>query len=430
MGHGSASLGNIRRDYYPAMTGRRSALALMCGFVAVAIVALVAIGAGFRPLVPGASGLVTGAPAASSPVPAPTPFNPTETLAPRPTVRAVPPGSTPGLVPAIHATYAQLIGQKLVITMEGRTPSAHLLGRVKRGEIGGVVLLSSNIRTRAGLIALTGKLQAAAAAGGQATLLIAVDQEGGSVKRVPWAPPTLTVPEMGRLGSVSVARTQGAKTGAALRKLGINVDFAPVADVPRSTASFMYQQGRTFSFNAKRTAALADAFAAGLASRGILATMKHFPGIGLAKRNTDRYVDTIRASTTALSADLRPYRKAIGHDIPLIMLSNATYTAYDHASAAGWSRAVAVRLLRRVLGFTGVSITDSLSGTANARGVTVTSLAVRAAIAGTDMILVTGSESASRGVYATLLADARDGSIPLATLRASYGRILALKSSL
>ena len=314
--------------------------------------------------------------------------------------------------------------------MAGLRPSASLLGRVRRGEVGGVILLAANISTRAALISLTGRLQAAAVAGGQPTLLIAVDQEGGSAKRVSWAPPTLTVPQMGHLGSTSVARSQGAKTGAALHALGINVDFAPVADVPRSTASFIYQQGRTFGFNSTLTAALADAFASGLGSRGVMATMKHFPGIGLAIRNTDHFVDTVTASEAALAPDLRPYRKAIGHDIPMIMLSNVTYTAFDSVNAAGWSHAIAVTLLRDELGFTGVTITDSLSGTGHARGLTVKVLAYRASVAGTDMILMTGKETSSAHLYTSLLAQATEGSIPRATLQASYDRILALKAGL
>ena len=331
---------------------------------------------------------------------------------------------------ATAPTLGQLIGQKLVVRMDGVTPSADLLGRIKRGEVGGVILLGFNITTRTALIALTGKLRAAAAAGGQPPLLIAVDQEGGSVKRIPWAPPTLSPPEMGQIGSTLVARSQGADTGTALHGLGINVDLAPVADVPGSTASFMYQAGRTWSFNASRTAYLADAFASGLESKGVVPTMKHFPGIGFATKNTDAYVVTIRASATELAPGLRPYRLSISHHIPLIMLSNATYTAYDSHFAAGWSRAISVTLLRRTLGFAGVTITDSLDGTAKARGLSTAHLALRAAQAGTDMILTTGSEATSRGVYATLLLDAQNGTIPTATLRASYDRILALKAGL
>ena len=232
------------------------------------------------------------------------------------------------------------------------------------------------------------------------------------------------------MNSASVARDQGAKAGAALRGLGINVDFAPVADVPASTTSFMYRAGRTWSFNATRTAVLADAFASGLESKGVRATMKHFPGIGFATRNTDAYVVTIGATQAALAPGLLPYRTAIAHHIPLIMLSNATYSAYDTINAAGWSRAIQVNLLRQTLGFTGVTITDSLDGTAHARGLPTGLLAVRAARAGTDMILMTGSEASTRAVYATLLADAKSGYIQTDRLRASYTRILALKAGL
>jgi beta-N-acetylhexosaminidase len=327
-------------------------------------------------------------------------------------------------------TYAQLIGQKLVVRMDGTTPSADLLGRIKRGEVGGILLFGFNITTKTALIALTAKLRAAAAAGGQPPLLIAVDQEGGSVKRIPWAPPTLSPPQMGRIDLASVARSQGASTGSALHALGIDVDFAPVADVPATTASFMYREGRTWSFSALHTAVLADAFASGLESKGVVPSMKHFPGIGFATRNTDAYVVSIGMSTTRLAPGLRPYRTAIGHHIPLIMLSNATYPAYDPYNAAGWSHAIGTTLLRGTLGFTGVTITDSLNGTARARGLFPSTLALRAARAGTDMILLTGTESTTRAAYTRLLNAAKAGTISRTRLLASYNRILALKAGL
>ena len=144
----------------------------------------------------------------------------------------------------------------------------------------------------------------------------------------------------------------------------------------------------------------------------------------------DASVVTINASKAALEPGLLPYRTAIGHDVPIIMLSNATYTAYDATHAAGWSRAIGVTLLRDELGFTGVTITDSLDGTAHARGLSTLSLAIRAATAGTDMILVTGSEASTRSVYTTLLENAEKGAISRTVLRASYDRILALKARL
>ncbi len=337
------------------------------------------------------------------------------------------------ITPAVASTaptLGQLVGQKLMVAMSGTTPSADLLGRIGRGEVGGVILFGSNVTTAAALTSLTSKLRNAAAAGGQPPLLIATDQEGGSVKRIRWAAPTLSVPQMGTLDSASTAYAQGKATGIDLACAGINNNLAPVADVPSSTASFMYQQGRTWSFSASVTATLSDAFTSGLEAGYDVPAMKHFPGIGLATHNTDTNVVTITSSKTTLAPGLLPYQKAISHHIPLIMLSNATYTAYDSANAAGWSHAISVGLLRTTLGFTGVTMTDSLSGTAAARGVSATSLAVKAAKAGTDMILLTGSEASTKATYASLLVDAQNGTIPLSTLQTSYARISAMKASM
>jgi beta-N-acetylhexosaminidase len=397
----------------------RSAPRPLTAIAAILVAALVA-GCGFPVL-------ARGPRTAASPAPSPATSSvgstgPTATATPRPTpiARGVP-----------TTSLTQLVGQKLIVAMDaGATPSAALLGRIRRGEVGGVILFGRNVTTAGALRALTTKLRDGAQAGGQPQLLIAVDQEGGSIKRIPWAPPTLSPPQMAADGRASTARSQGAATGLALRGLGINVDLAPVADVPSSTSSFLYKQRRTFSFNAAVTTSLADAFAAGLQSEGVIAAMKHFPGLGRATLNTDTNVVTIRAGAATLAPGLRPYEGAIGHGLRLVMLSNATYSAYDPDNAAGWSRTVSNGLLRTVLGFRGVTITDSLDGTAHARGVSTASLALRAARAGTDLILVTGSEAESGAVFTALYDAARAGTVARTTLLASYARIRDLKAGL
>jgi beta-N-acetylhexosaminidase len=322
-------------------------------------------------------------------------------------------------------TLAQLVGQKLAVSMNGTTPTASLLRRVRRGDVGGVIVHRFNFRSSADLRRTTRGLQIAAAAGGRPRLLIAVDQEGGDVKTVPWAPPTLAPADMG-----GRAHEQGRSTGLSLRALGINLDLAPVADVPASRASAVYRQGRTWSFDPLATSRGTSAFAAGLRDGGAVATVKHFPGLGLALRNTDRALVRIRASRSRLAPGLVPFRGAIRGGVPVVMLSNAIYDAYDPVNAAGWSRAIATTLLRRELGFTGVSITDSLDGAARVRGIPPNGLAIGAANAGTDLILLTGSEAATRDVYTALLRSAQSGRIGRVTLEASYRRILRLKARL
>ena len=327
--------------------------------------------------------------------------------------------------PSAAPTLAQLVGQKLVVSMNGTSPSPSLLRRVRRGDVGGVIVHRFNFASAAQLRRITRALQAAAVGGGRPRLLIAVDQEGGKVKTVSWAPPSLAPARMGLQ-----ARAQGARTGAALRALGVNVDLAPVADVPRSRASAVYRQGRTWSFDAEETARRAGEFALGLRDAGELATIKHFPGLGLARRNTDRALVRIAAPSGRLAPGLTPFRRAIRGGVPLVMLSNAVYGAYDPANAAGWSRAISTELLRRRLGFTGVSITDSLDGAAHVRGIPPNGLAIGAANAGTDLILLTGSEAATRDVYTSLLRAAQHGRIARPTLESSYRRILRLKARL
>lgn len=340
------------------------------------------------------------------------------------------PTAAPTATPLPEAELARMIGQKLIVRIDGLAPSQDVLGRVRRGEIGGVILFGFNIRDAAQVTALTDALHAAADEGGQPRLLVAVDQEGGGVKRIPWAPPDRTPAALGRDGRAATARAEGVATGRALRALGITLDLAPVADVPADGDGFMARAGRTYAADPEVTARVAVAFAEGLESAGVLPAMKHFPGIGMVARNTDRHVVTVRASRDDLEPDLVPYRAAIARDVPLVMLSNATYAVLDADAAAGWSRAIGHDLLRGELGFTGATITDSLDGTANARGVRAYDLAERAAIAGTDLLLLTGSEGTTRRVFEDLVRTAVAGDIPAETLVASDARIAALKARL
>ena len=110
------------------------------------------------------------------------------------------------------------------------------------------------------------------------------------------------------------------------------------------------------------------------------------------------------------------------------MLSNATYTAWDRTNAAAdWSRAIATDLLRTELGFRGVTITDSLNGTAAARGVSPRALASKSISAGVDMVMFTGRESGTSAAFGYLLDRAEAGAYDLTELRASYDRIVALR---
>jgi beta-N-acetylhexosaminidase len=327
-------------------------------------------------------------------------------------------------VSAPEPSIRELVGQKFVVAMKGSSPSRALLARIRRGEVGGVILFGANVLNRAQLARSVATMQQAARTSGRAPLLIATDQEGGEIRRIPWAGPALATSELGRLGPVRI-REEARAAGLQLRSVGINVDFAPVADVP-TRGSFMALERRTFASDPGGVAAGATAFARGLESARVAAAVKHFPGIGRATRNTDRTAVTVPTTLAELTRiDLLPFRRAFAAGVPMVMISNASYPALD-AKPAVWSPRIQA-LLRRTLGFEGVTITDSLDGAAASRGRPIEQVASLAAQAGIDLVLITGSEAASNSAYESVVRAAERGKIPVAGLRRSYARIIALK---
>ncbi len=103
------------------------------------------------------------------------------------------PQATAGGIPV---AAAKLLGQRIMVGLPGTMAGSGLLGQIKRGEVGSVILFAQNISNRTQLRALSTSLQRAARAGGNPRLLIAVDQEGGIVKRLTNGPPDLAPPQL------------------------------------------------------------------------------------------------------------------------------------------------------------------------------------------------------------------------------------------
>jgi beta-N-acetylhexosaminidase len=339
------------------------------------------------------------------------------------------PVTAAGVEAARTPSPSALVGQRIMIAMTGTAPAPELLREVGAGVVGGVVLYGANVRSAGQLRNLTGRLQAAARRGGRPRLLIAVDQEGGLVKRLQFAGPTLSQPVIGARGAAT-AEAQGRLTARGLRAAGINLDIAPLADVPRRRSAFIWREHRAYSFASRRVAAAATGFAAGLGRGGVAATFKHFPGLGRALTDTDRVPAIIHGSRASFAPDLRPYRTAFARGLPpVVMLATARYPAWDGARPVPWSPRIVGGLLRRELGFRGVTMTDSLNAASAANLRPPLSAGLATARAGTDVVLFS-DPAAGRAVHRVLLAAALDGRLSRRNLLASYTRILALKRHL
>lgn len=333
-----------------------------------------------------------------------------------------PPVEVAGTLPA-----PRLAGQRVLAGVSGTDVSHGLETAIGEGRLAGVVLFADSFPSRAAGRRLIARLQAIRRPPAlRDPLLIMVDQEGGLVKRVGGAP-AVSAAEMGERGA-AFSREQGRRTAANLRDLGVNVDLAPVLDVPRP-GGIIAATDRGFGSTAQRVAATAIPFAAGLRSGGVAATGKHFPGFGAAPENTDFAVQRIGLSKRALRrVDEVPYRAFAGIGGDLVMLSTAIYPAFSPDPAA-FSRPVATGELRTRLGFEGVSVTDALDTVAVRAFGGPAKAAVAAAAAGSDLLLFTDLAPAQRA-WRALVAKLRAGALDREAFDASVQRVLDLRHEL
>ncbi|MGH2956276.1 MAG: glycoside hydrolase family 3 N-terminal domain-containing protein [Solirubrobacterales bacterium] len=335
--------------------------------------------------------------------------------------------------PAVDPALAQLqprqlAGQRLVCGFQGTTLPGVLRQQLAAGELAGVILFERNIRSVGQARALTAELQAIERpAPLDAPLITAVDEEGGSVSRIPGAP-RASAAAIGARGP-GFARRRGAAVGELMVRAGLNVDLAPVLDVARK-GGFIIRQRRSFGSRAGRVSVVGVAFAQGLRDAGVAATAKHFPGLGSTPDNTDLRPATIRLPAGRLRrVDEAPFVAFARAGGKLVMVSSARYPRLGAGVPASQSRATATTELRDRIGFEGVSITDALEG----KGAQVTGpprkVALRVARAEVDILLYGSCNTAVRAREALGRA-LRDGRLQRAPFEQSVARILALRAQL
>jgi beta-N-acetylhexosaminidase len=310
----------------------------------------------------------------------------------------------------------QQVGQVTISSFPGSARPEYIRRRLRARETAGVILFGSNAGDRATWRRLTRQIQEA----GHGRALIMVDQEGGDIRTVSHVGPSSGQPFQGPPAAVRrLART----TGRGLRSAGVNVNLAPVADVPRPGS---VMATRSFIGDERDVAARTRAAIRGLRDARVAATAKHFPGLGGATVNTDDAPATVR---TPIARDLVPFRAAIAEGVSLVMLSHASYPELDSRRIASQSRAIVTDRLRRRLRFDGVIVTDSLEAQAVLARSGVADAAERSIRAGADLILMTGSASWN-DVFPHLLAEARTDRAFRERIRDSAARVLALKRAL
>jgi beta-N-acetylhexosaminidase len=330
-----------------------------------------------------------------------------------------------------HLSVEQAVGQMLMSHVSGQTASSRLLSRVRDGQVGSVILYRENIYSNSQLARLTASIQQAARAGGNPLVFIGIDQEGGLVKRLHDAPPTLSAQQMGATANpFAVARSQGRATGVHLRRLGVNVDFAPVADIPSTANNFLHD--RAFGHTRTAVVAAASGFAQGLAEGHIAGSAKHFPGLGAAgARDSDFTVVSIDASKRRLQESYAPYlaMAQLGSAVaPMVMISDAIYPNLDSSRLPA---VLSKRIVQGQLAVAGmgerVTITDDLEVPSVRR---YPGAAVKAVLAGDDVLMFAQHEAGSERAYRAIKAAVANHTIPESIILAAAKKIIQLKQNL
>jgi beta-N-acetylhexosaminidase len=266
---------------------------------------------------------------------------------------------------------------------------------------------------------------------GDVGLLVAADQEGGEVHQLRGEGFTRP-PSAKEQATMSSAALTKAATGWAreLKAAGVNVNLAPVTDtVPKSIGRAnepIGRYGRQYGSDPATVERASAAFLEGMLAGGVEGTVKHFPGLGRIRNNTDFNSTGITDDVTdANDPFLQPFAAGVKAGAGLVMVGSARYSKLDPKVPAMFSAPIVTDLLRGDLGYDGVVITDDVNAQA-VRSTPAPQRAVRFIDAGGDIVL-TGNASVAPGMIAAVKAKAADDPAFAAKVDASVQRVVTLK---
>jgi beta-N-acetylhexosaminidase len=325
-----------------------------------------------------------------------------------------------------------LIGQKLLLAFRGKENlSPEIVQAFQKYHPSGVTLFRPfNMESPAQIKSLTQSLQNLARELGLPPLLIATDQEGGQLMAFGDGTPLPGNMALGATRSPELARKAGKVLGRELAALGINVNYAPCADVNINPNNPVVGV-RSFGEDPNLVGELAAAMVEGIQSQGVVATVKHFPGHGDTASDSHHGLGTVPHSRERLHAvELTPFRSALQADAKLVMTAHLGIPSIDgeNAPPATLSPNIITGLLRQELGYNGVVITDAMDMRAIRQGELLREDCLRAAQAGADILLMTTDPLDQTRAFESLLQGAKSGQLSQENLQASVDRIMQLKN--
>ena len=321
------------------------------------------------------------------------------------------------------------IGSVFMAGMPGPDLDRGTEALIAENGLGGIILFARNIKDPIQVATLCRDLQKTAMRHQGIPLFIAVDQEGGRVARL--REPFTVFPGNTAIGNDpdpwARAMEFAETTAKEMRLAGLNMDMAPVLDVPRGDPE-RHLTGRTFGNDPEMVSRLGRLVVKTLQDGGIISVAKHFPGLGMAELDPHKEMLSIRAEKTEIEQiDLFPFQGAIEEGVMGIMTSHAVYPSLDSGNPGTLSAEILRGLLRERLRFEGIIITDDLEMGAIQKGRGGKEGVLSAFEAGADILLICEDQDLVLESMSALASKVRTEEWAGRRVRESAGRILHLK---
>ncbi|MEK7790224.1 MAG: beta-N-acetylhexosaminidase [Deltaproteobacteria bacterium] len=326
-------------------------------------------------------------------------------------------------------TPEEKIGQLLMVGIRGKrlTPGTERL--IKKLKLGGVIFYAHNIDDPVQLRQFTSAIQHVASLDHRIPLFISVDQEGGSVARIRKGvysfPPPMAI---GATGSLQLSYMVGKMMALDLSAMGINMNLAPVLDVNTEQENQLIGI-RSFGGDPELVAQMGMWYIEGLQSRGVVATAKHFPGHGNTAVDSHYAIPAIQTGLSDLEKfHLLPFKKAMENGLDALMTAHLSVPAIDPSGLpATFSYNLLTEVVRKKMNYQGLIVTDDLEMKSIRNRYGVGEAALKAILAGSDVVMVSWTDEKKTEVFNALLTAYREGKLTEERLNESVRRILKLK---
>lgn len=322
-------------------------------------------------------------------------------------------------------TLDEKIGQMIITGFDGSEYNDDMDRLINEYKVGGVILFARNIEDSSQMIELTRALQEN---NNNIPLFISIDEEGGRVSRLPDDIEKFPAAfDIGLINNDQTAYENGKEIGYTLKRLGINLDYAPVLDIYSNLNNTVIGD-RAFGTEESIVSKMGIATMKGIEDAGVIPVIKHFPGHGDTEVDSHYGLPIVYKTLEELrNFEFIPFVKAIKNGCDVIMVSHIILNEIDSSNPASLSKIVINDILRRDMNFDKVVITDDMAMGAITSIMSIEEACIKSIEAGCDILLLGNAYEEIEQVINSIKLKLYNGEISEEQINKSVKRILELK---